>query len=286
MKGQIKVSLVQMDMAHQDVAANRKKVAAMLHKASESAPDVVLLPETWTSGYSVPVFHNIRAYAEPIDGESVTLLKRAAAAHQFYLVGGSYAESDGQYCYNTVPVIDRRGTLLGRYRKMHLYSAMDEDKGFKHGDDMPVFNSEFGKFAVMTCYDIRFVELSRTYALRGARVIFVVSNFPRPKVHHWRTLLQARAIENQLFVVACNRVGAADTSTYFGHSIVVDPWGEIVAEAGEEECILDATLDLTAVGAVRERIPMYYDRRPADYPPDISMPGLPAGEVKPSRPGV
>ncbi len=283
MKQAVKVGLIQLDMVHQDVETNRRKAAAMLEKVAASAPDVVLLPETWTSGYSVPVFHDIRRYAEPVDGQSVGMLRRIAAKHGFYLIGGSFAELDGESCYNTVPVIHPDGSLMGRYRKMHLYSAMDEDKAFRHGQDMPVWNSEFGKFAVMTCYDIRFVELSRTYAIRGAHVIFVVSNFPRPKLHHWRTLLQARAIENQLFVVACNRVGSADTSTYFGHSIVVDPWGEIVAEGGEDESIITATLDMTAVGAVRSKIPMYYDRRPQSYPDDIRKPGLPIGEVRCER---
>ena len=278
----VKVSLIQLDMVHQDVEKNRAKAADMLEEAARGKPDIVLLPETWTSGYSVPVFHDIDRYAEPIDGESVGLLRETAARHRFYLIGGSFAERDGRYCYNTVPVIGPDGRLIGRYRKMHLYSAMDEDKAFRHGEEMPVWDWEFGKFAVMTCYDIRFVELSRTYALRGAHVIFVVSNFPRPKLHHWRTLLQARAIENQLFVVACNRVGAADTSTYFGHSLVIDPWGEIVAEGDEEESIVNASLDMSAVSVVRSRIPMYYDRRPGSYPPDMMEPGLPVGEVKPA----
>jgi predicted amidohydrolase len=113
---------------------------------------------------------------------------------------------------------------------------MDEDIGFKNGTEMPVFDIEFGKIALMTCYDIRFVELSRTYALRGAETIIVVSNSPRPKVNHWRVLLQARAIENQLFIVACNRrVGSALNSSYFGHSLIIDPWGEIIAEGDEDD---------------------------------------------------
>ena len=282
MKTILNVSMIQLDMVHQDVKKNRLKAQAMLDQAADARPDVVLLPETWTSGYSVPVFRSIRQYAEHIDGESVALLRRASEKYGFYLIGGSFAERDGDYCYNTVPVIGAGGALIGRYRKMHLYSAMDEDKAFRHGTEMPVFDSEFGKFSVMTCYDIRFLELSRTYALRGAHVIFVVSNFPRPKLHHWRTLLQARAIENQVYVVACNRVGAADTYTYFGHSMVIDPWGEIMAEGGEDECIVSATLDMTSVGAVRSKIPVYYDRRPESYPGDFMRPGLPAGEVKPA----
>ena len=120
--------------------------------------------------------------------------------------------------------------------------------------------------AMMACYDIRFPELSRTYAVRGAEAILVVSNFPNPKVKHWRTLLTARAIENQLYVIACNRVGAAGGSTYFGHSLIIDPWGEIVAEGDEAEGIVSGCADFEKVRQVRETIPMYADRRPASYP--------------------
>ena len=161
------------------------------------------------------------------------------------------------------------GDFIGKFRKIYLYSAMDEDKGFKHGSEMPVFETEFGKIALMTCYDIRFPEQSRTYALRGAQMIVAVANFPKPKVHHWRILLQARAIENQLFVVACNRVGSAGKNSYFGHSMVIDPWGEILAEAEEEETILSAQIDFTAIEEVCTLIPVYYDRQPRAYSNDI-----------------
>jgi predicted amidohydrolase len=185
--------------------------------------------------------------------------------NKVWLVGGSIPEFDGEETFNTVFLIDREGEIRGRYRKMHLYSAMAEDIGFSHGSEMPVFDTEFGKLSLMTCYDIRFAELSRFYAVNGAKIIVTVSNFPRPKVNHWRVLLQARAIENQLFVAACNRVGSAGTSSYFGHSLVIDPWGEIIAEGGEEEAVIHSELDLSSVDSVRGTIPMYADRRPESY---------------------
>ncbi|MGB9868175.1 MAG: carbon-nitrogen family hydrolase [Bacillota bacterium] len=284
--GTVKVVLVQMDLAHRDVPANRQRAAALLDSAARFQPDVVVLPETWTSGYSEPVFEAIERYAEPMDGASVNMLREKAAQHGFNLIGGSLAERDGDKFFNTVPVIDRNGRLLGKYRKMHLYSAMGEDRAFCHGAEMPVWDLDFGRAAVMTCYDIRFPELARTYALRGAKLIFVVSNFPKPKLHHWRMLLQARAIENQLFVIACNRVGSAHTSSYFGHSIVIDPWGEIVAEGDEEERIIPVEIQLKTVDEVRARIPVYYDRRPGSYPEDLMKPGLPADYFSGSRGGT
>jgi len=265
----VKIAAIQMDIIHKDPEGNRKLAKRLMQEALVGQPDILVLPETWTTGYSEEVFATTANYAETAEGPSVTMLRDFAKANGIWIAGGSLVERYNDKLYNTVFLIDRQGDIRGRYRKMHLYSAMDEDKGFSHGTEMPVFDTEFGKLALMTCYDIRFVELSRTYAVGGAQMIIVVSNFPKPKLHHWRLLLQARAIENQLFVVACNRVGKAGPSDYFGHSIIVDPWGEVLTEAGEEETILHAELDPAAVQAVREKIPMYYDRRPADYPNTI-----------------
>lgn len=269
-------AVLQMDIAYKNPEKNREHMRGLIEKAcqvtSGAKPDVLVLPETCTTGYSESVFHEIGAYAETEDGPTLSFLKETAARLGVWIVTGSLPEKDGDKVYNTVFMLDRAGRLVGKYRKMHLYSAMDEDAAFANGTEMPVFATEFGPVAMMTCYDIRFVELSRTYAVRGAKAIFIVSNFPNPKVNHWRTLLQARAIENQLYIVACNRVGAAESNTYFGHSLIIDPWGEIIAEGNDEESILAGTVDFAAVDAVRKKIPMYYDRQPASYPKDILLP--------------
>ena len=124
----------------------------------------------------------------------------------------------------------------------------------------------------MICYDIRFCELSRTYALKKADVLVVTSNFPNPRVNHWRTLLMARAIENQMFVVACNRVGPSPMGTYCGHSIMIDPWGDIIAEGGDEEEIVTGSLDYPKTREVRDLIHMFRDRQPELYGDTILAP--------------
>lgn len=263
------LGILQFAIEYKNPESNRKKVAQLVSNASFKGFNMLVLPETWTTGYSEDVFYNVRSYAEGEDGPSVSLLRDLACENEIYIVSGSIPECDGQDIYNTIFFIDNKGDIIGKYRKIHLYSAMDEDEGFKHGSEMPVFETEFGKIALMTCYDIRFPEQARTYALRGAQMIVAVANFPKPKVHHWRILLQARAIENQLFVAACNRVGSAGKNSYFGHSIVIDPWGEILTEAEEEETILSAQIDFTAIETVRKLIPVYYDRQPRTYPNDI-----------------
>lgn len=264
-----KVSSIQLDIVYKNPHKNREKANHLIEEAIKDHPDIIVLPETWTAGYSEEIFHNIDAYAETQDGKSITMLRELAKKHNVWIVSGSIVEKDDMGTYNTVFLIDRMGNIVGKYRKMHLYSAMDENIAFKNGLDMPVFHTEFGKIALMTCYDIRFVELSRTYALREADAIIVVSNFPNPKVNHWRLLLQARAIENQLYIIACNRVGEADQSTYFGHSLIIDPWGEIINEGSDQEMILSGEIDFGRVDEVRKVIPMYYDRQPQSYPDDI-----------------
>lgn len=265
-----KVSQIQLDIVYRNPKENVEKVAQLIQKAvKEDNPDIIVFPETFTTGYSEEIFHNIDKYAETEDGEVITVLRRLAKKFNVWLVSGSIVEKDDEGTYNTIFLIDRKGNIVGKYRKMHLYSAMDEDVAFKNGVDMPVFDTEFGKLALMTCYDIRFVELSRTYAVKGAEAIIIVSNFPNPKVNHWRILLQARAIENQLYIIACNRVGSADKSTYFGHSLIIDPWGEIVNEGNDEETIISGEIDFNKIKEVRSIIPMYYDRQPQSYPDDI-----------------
>jgi omega-amidase len=125
---------------------------------------------------------------------------------------------------------------------------------------------------VMICYDIRFPELARTLALDGAKILFVPAEWPHPRLHHWRTLLMARAIENQMFVVSCNRVGTSGSTHFFGHSLIIDPWGEIIAEGAEHEEIITAALDLTEVDKVRGRIPVFEDRRPELYKTTLKSP--------------
>ena len=200
------------------------------------------------------------------NGPSVTVLRELARQYQVWVVGGSIAtlHADGKM-RNTTFLIDRRGEIVGDYSKMHLYSDMDEHVPFANGDKTEVYDTELGRLGMMICYDIRFCELARTYALKKADVLVVTSDFPNPRVNHWRTLLTARAIENQMFVVACNRVGPSPMGTYCGHSIIIDPWGDIIAEGGGEEEIITGSIDYTKTREVRDLIHMFRDRQPTLY---------------------
>lgn len=264
-----RVAALQFDIVHGNPSLNRARVKKLLHEAlgSQPRPDIAVLPETWTTGYSRRVFREIRSYAETLNGSSVNLLRRFAEEYGVTIIGGTLPIVTDQAVTNTSLVIGPDGRILGRYDKMHLYSAVfAEHEAFKSGKDLPVIDTPLGAVSVMTCYDLRFPEVCRTFALKGSRVVFVPSNFPKPKLEHWRVLVRARAIENQVFVVAVNRCGRHEEAEYFGHSLVVSPWGEIVAEAGEKEEILYADLEMNQIAEVRNTIPVFSDRHPESYP--------------------
>lgn len=264
----VTVALLQMDLQFCQPQQNRARLAELFDRAMSGTPrpDVVCLPELWSTGFDEALFRRIGDFAEPEDGPSLTLLRELARRHRVWIVGGSLPvrHADGRI-RNTTYLIDRAGEPAGQYSKIHLFSLQREELAFVPGTETPVFDTELGRLAMMTCYDIRFCELARTYALKGAGLLSVTANFPNPRLDHWRTLLTARAIENQTFVLACNRVGSAPGGTYPGHSMVIDPWGAVLAEGGDSEEIVTAQLDLSLLPKVREQIQVFRDRRPECY---------------------
>lgn len=259
----MKVALLQMDIVLGDVAANRAKALAMLDEGIARGAGVLVLPEMWTTGYALP---EIKKLAEPSDGPTLAMLREKAAKNRVEIITGSIAESRDGRVYNTCYAVGPRGDVVSRYSKIHLIGLMREDLFLAPGDSKAVFDMSFGRAGMIICYDLRFTELPRALALAGCRVLFVPAEWPAARGGHWRALLIARAIENQMFVVGVNRVGADTDNDFFGHSLVVDPWGEVIAEgsAGGEE-VLVADIDMALVEAVRARMPVLSDRRPQLY---------------------
>ena len=157
------------------------------------------------------------------------------------------------------------GTLAASYSKIHLFRLMDEDQYLAPGEAGELHELPWGCAGLAICYDLRFPELFRRYALEGARLLILPAEWPHPRRMHWRTLLRSRAIENQCFVAACNRVGTTEGVTFFGSSAVIDPWGETLIEGGETEALLTVRIDLNTVEATRAKIPILADRRPELY---------------------
>ncbi|NQX59074.1 carbon-nitrogen family hydrolase [Paenibacillus qinlingensis] len=258
------VALIQMDITIGNPDANFVHLEKLLMEAVEAAqkPDVIIFPEMWNTGYALTEIHQLA----DVNGERTkTFLSGFARTHHVNIIGGSIADKKDDRVLNTIYAWDREGNEIAEYSKIHLFRLMDEEKFLHSGEQVGLFELEGVPAGAMICYDIRFPELSRKLALDGARILFVPAEWPHPRLHHWRTLLMARAIENQMYVVSCNRVGTSGTTNFFGHSMVIDPWGEVLVEGDENEAILRATIDLEEVVRVRGKIPVFEDRRPHLY---------------------
>lgn len=255
----IKTAAVQFNVKQGDVDANLAYVREALKNVSAQGVQLAVLPEMWSSGFA---YKNLNELAQCTAGivEELTTLSRELNL----VIVGSMPEPNGDKVFNTIYVVDN-GKLAGSYRKLHLFSLLGEDKAFDSGDSFLVADTSIGKLGVIICYDLRFPELSRRLALEGARIICAPAQWPKPRQEHWRTLLRARAIENQLFVVSCNACGPIGKLDFFGMSMIIDPKGEILAEAGEEESSIVTDLDMQVMEEWRKQIPCFSDRRPEIY---------------------
>lgn len=262
MTQQIKIALLQMDIALGEPEVNRAKARQWVRQAAESGADVIVLPEMWNTAYSL---ENIRDLADRDGAETIAMMSELAREYNVNIHAGSVADLRGEQVYNTTYLFNREGEVVGDYSKIHLFRLMDEEKYLEGGDKVGRFQLDGVEIGTMICYDLRFPELTRTLSLDGAQVVFLPAEWPHPRLNHWRHLQIARAIENQMFVVSCNRVGRAGETEFFGHSMVIDPWGEIVFEADDKEGIHLVEIDLGIVPEIRSRIPIFEDRRPDLY---------------------
>ena len=187
-----------------------------------------------------------------------------AAQHKISIVG-SMLEKRGNDIANSAAFMSPGGRVMGVYRKMHLFRLMDEDRWLQAGASPLAMDLPWGRTGLAICYDLRFPELFRRYSTEGAKLIIIPAEWPLARIEHWRMLLQARAIENQCYIVAVNTCGEIGDTVFGGHSMIVDPWGKIVVEAGETPALLTADIDMDAVDEIRKRIPVFEDRRPELY---------------------
>lgn len=261
---QLHIALIQMDIELANPTVNQQRAEQWITQAMSATPrpDVIVLPEMWNTGYSLD---RLEGLAERENGKLTAWMSQIAKQHQIVLVGGSISEQRESGFYNTLYVYGADGERTAKYDKIHLFKLMNEEKFMQPGEEKALFPLHDVTAAASICYDLRFPELARSLALAGAQIWFVPAEWPHPRMHHWRTLLTARAIENQMYVVACNRVGRDEKSEFFGHSMIIDPWGEVLAEGDEVEGIISATIDLDLADEVRGRIPVFADRRPELY---------------------
>ncbi len=259
---QLHIACAQIDVIFGDKESNLKSVVQAIHEASRLRADILVLPELFTTGYCLD---KASVLAEKQDGYSINLLRELASRYHIFLVAGSLLEKRGKHIFNTCKMIAKDGRILGSYDKIHLFPPFAENQYLTPGTALPLFKTNLGMFGAAICFDIRFPELTRSLALRGAQVIFVPAEFPIERISIWATLLRARAIENQVFVVGCNCVGSDGKHTFGGRSAIIDPEGKALAQADNTPQIISAVIDLNRITQVQEQLPALKLRREALY---------------------
>ena len=259
----MKVACLQMDMVLGCPDANFTHAEALVEQAMEAKPDVLVLPETWNTGFFPKV--DLPALCDRDGARVKEVFGALAKKHSVNIVAGSVSNVRDGKVYNTAMVFDREGVCVASYDKTHLFTPMGEDDYYTPGDHLCRFTLDGVSCGLIICYDVRFPELTRSLTVPGLDMLFVVSQWPKVRTFHLRSLTTARAIENQMFVCCCNSCGTAGETVYGGSSAIIDPWGETVALAGEKEEILTADCDLKILESIRGSIPVFRDRRPQLY---------------------
>lgn len=223
--------------------------------------DLVVLPELWAPGYFA--FDRYDELAQHLDGPLLTTIRGWAHTLRTHLHAGSFLERGaGGRLHNTAVLIGPTGEVLLDYRKVHVFGYQSlESKLLSAGQRADVADTAVGPVGMTTCYDLRFPELYRHLVDQGAELVIVPAAWPAARLEHWKLFTRTRAVENQVFVLACNAAGKQGDVDLAGHSAVVDPWGRALAEAGSGEEILYAEIDRSAVSETRREFPVLQDRR-------------------------
>ena len=252
-----------------DKERNLETAVRLIDLAAERGDEVVAFPEVFTirgRGLSAP-------NAEPIPGPTTDLLGEKARERRIWILGGSIPERAPEAAprlFNTSTLISPTGEIVARYRKIHLFDVTltdgptsRESDSYAPGDEIVTADPDDTHVGLSVCYDLRFPELYRALAMAGARIVFVPSAFSAMTgAHHWHVLLRARAIEDQFFVVAPAQIGGtADAMDTYGHALIADPWGRVLAEAGDHDELITADLDLDSLDRIRVELPLLANRR-------------------------
>lgn len=257
----MKIGCIQLNVGFGKVDENYERAEKLIREAAAGGAEIIVLPEMWNTGYAL---EKLAELADENGERSKGFLSKLAKELAVHIVGGSVAVKREDEFFNTMYTYNKDGELVGEYSKVHLFRLMDEHLYLQAGDAMNRFNLDGLEAGGAICYDIRFPEWLRAQALDGAKVLFIPAQWPTPRIDHWKILLQARAIENQCFVIAVNRI-ARKVENFNGQSMVIGPWGEVLWTGAEDEELAIIDVDFSSVDEVRERIPVYEDRRPQLY---------------------
>jgi omega-amidase len=257
----ISIALAQMHIAFGDTQCNLNQVRSLAKEASEKKAQLLLLPELWSTSYDLQRGHQLAQENQEIVRELYILAEKYNIA-----IGGSLLIAESGEIFNRFLLISPTEDIIASYDKIHLFRLLDEHTWLSGGNHIQSVNFAGGTAGLAICYDLRFPELFRKYALGRANIIFIAAEWPAERIEHWQILLRARAIENQLFIAAVNCVGKSGDQIYGGASAVIDPMGRVLIEGSPDmEQLLYASVSLNEIENVREKIPVFKDRRPDVY---------------------
>lgn len=266
MKKHFKLAICQLKVVD-DKNSNVNRAVEMINQSSKNKVDMVILPEMFNCPYDNAKF---KEYAETRE-QSTTLkaISEAAKDNNVLIVAGSIPELDNEKIYNSCFIFNNSGEIMGQYRKMHLFDIDTPEIKFKEsdtlsaGNEIGIFNTDYGKIGVAICYDMRFPELLRILALKWAILIIIPGAFNMTTgPAHWELLIRGRAVDNQVFIAAASPAKNEDLSYIaYGNSMVAGPWGDVITRAGENEEIIYANINLDELKKVRTELPLLRNRR-------------------------
>jgi len=257
----LKIALAQMDVRIGKPEINLAKAREFAAQARGAGADLLLLPELWFHGYDL---ERAAERATPLGEGAFAHMSALAREFGLHLAGSTLELREGGVS-NTCAFYAPDGALLGSYRKVHLFRMMLEHRYLLPGDHLTLCDTPWGPTGLSICYDLRFPEPFRALALAGAELFLVPAQWPIPRIEAWLVLSRARAVENELFVATCNRVGRDDDAVFSGRSRVVGPLGEVLVEGDDQERLLTAQIDFKEVRKARRYLTIYKDRRPEAY---------------------
>ncbi|SCS67171.1 carbon-nitrogen family hydrolase [Staphylococcus caeli] len=257
----MKIQLFQFEITEANFKKNKVKISTLIEKNYTDA-DVIVIPEMWNNGYALP---QLSQKADNNLQQSLPFIQKLAQKYNTNIIAGSVSNKKAQAIYNTSFAVSKDTSLINVTDKIHLVPMLDEHHYLESGENVPnTFYINNIKSSQIICYDLRYPEIARASVREGAEILFVVAQWTTKKLHHWRTLLQARAIENNCFVVACNSIGQVHHAnhkgnTYAGHSMIIHPSGQILIEADASETVLELDIQPEDVTSQRTAIPTLDD---------------------------
>jgi predicted amidohydrolase len=258
--GSVRVCSAQLSNAWEDPEKTLEKAEGFIAHAARCGAQLCCFPEQFATGWDPLSGKNV----QDLTGSIITRLQTCAKSNRIAVIG-SLREAASPHPRNTSVAIGNNGQIISTYSKIHLFSPAKEDKHFIPGTDLGIFSLGPLTCGLAICYDLRFPELFRIYAQKGVQAVFVPSAWPASRIRHWELFIQARAAENQMYVIGVNTTGTTPVDRYSGSSVTADPYGTIISHANEAEQLLFMELDPSEVTAARSALPVENDRKDALY---------------------